>query len=45
VRSLFLNVPAPSEEESDDSKDRFYEELEKVFDHYRVHCMKIPLGD
>ena len=27
----FLNVHAPSEEKSDDSKDSFYEELEQVF--------------
>jgi hypothetical protein len=26
-----LNVHAPSEEKSDDSKDSFYEELERVF--------------
>jgi hypothetical protein len=29
-----LNVPAPSEEKSDDSKDSFYEELEQVFDYF-----------
>ena len=30
--SIFvLNVPAPGEEKSDDSKDSFYEELEQVF--------------
>ena len=28
---IVLNVHAPSEEESDDSKDSFYEELEQVF--------------
>jgi len=26
-----MNVPAPSEEKSDDSKDSFYEDLEQVF--------------
>ena len=36
---------APSQEKSDDSKDSFYEELEQVFDHYRMYRMKIPLGD
>ena len=29
---IVLNVHVPSEEKSDDSKDRFYEELEQVFD-------------
>jgi hypothetical protein len=29
--AIVLNVHAPSEEESDDSKDSFYEELEQVF--------------
>jgi len=42
---LFLNVPTPSEEKSDDSKDSFYEELEQVFNHYRMYFMKILLGD
>jgi len=28
---IVLNVPAPSEEKSDDSKDSFYRELEQVF--------------
>jgi hypothetical protein len=38
-------VHAPSEEKSDDSKDRFYEELEQVFDHFPKYDMKILLGD
>ena len=29
-----LNVHAPSEEKSEDSRDSFYEELEQVFDHF-----------
>ena len=29
-----LNVHAPSEEKSDDSKDSFYEELEQIIDHF-----------
>jgi exonuclease III len=33
---IVLNVHAPTEEKSDDSKDRFYEELEQAFDHFRV---------
>ena len=28
---IVLNVHVPSEEKSDDSKDRFYKELEQVF--------------
>jgi hypothetical protein len=29
-----LNVHAPSEEKSEDSKDSFYEEQEQVFDNF-----------
>ena len=35
----------PSEEKSDEAKDRFYEELDKVFDHFPKYHMKILLGD
>ena len=42
---IVLNVHAPSEEKSDNSKDSFYEELEKVFDHFPKYVMKILLGD
>jgi len=31
--NIVVNVHAPREEKSDDSKDSFYEELEQVFDH------------
>ena len=31
---IVLNVHAPSEEKSDELKDSFYEELERVFDHF-----------
>ena len=31
---IFLNVHAPSEDKSDDSKDSFYEGLDQVFDHF-----------
>jgi hypothetical protein len=34
-------VHAPSEEKSDDSKDRFYEELEKFSEHFRKYRMKM----
>jgi len=43
--TIVANVHAPSEENSDKSKDRFYEELEQVFDHFPKYCMKILLGD
>jgi hypothetical protein len=42
---IVLNVHAPSEEKSDESKDRFYEELEQIFVHFPKHHMKVLLGD
>jgi len=42
---IFLNVYAPSEEKSDDSKDSFYVELEQVFDNFPKYHMNIILGD
>jgi hypothetical protein len=42
---IVLNLHAPSEERSDNSKDSFYEDLEQVFDHFPKYYMKIPLGD
>ena len=36
---------APSEDKSNDSKDRFYKELEQVFDHFLRYYMRILLGD
>jgi exonuclease III len=42
---IVLNVHAPTEEKSDDSKDSFYEELEQVIDHFPKYNMKILLGD
>jgi hypothetical protein len=42
---IVLNAHAPTEEKSDDSKDRFYEELEEVFYHFPKYHMKILLGD
>jgi hypothetical protein len=41
---IVLNVHAPSEEKSDDSKDSFYDELDHVFDHFPKYHMKILLG-
>jgi hypothetical protein len=45
VDIIVLNVPAPSEEKSDDSKDRFYEELKQFFNHFPKYHIKILLGD
>ena len=42
---IVLNVHAPSEEKSDNSKVNFYEELEQVFYHFPKYNMKILLGD
>jgi exonuclease III len=42
---IVLNVHAPSEEKSDESKDCFYEELQQVFYHFPKYHMKILLGD
>jgi len=42
---IVINVHAPSEEKSDESKDSFYEELEQVFDHFPKYHKKILLGD
>jgi hypothetical protein len=38
-------VQTPSGEKSDDSNERFYEDLEHVFYHFPKYHMKIPLGD
>jgi len=40
-----VNVHAPSEEKSDESKESFYEELEQVFDPFPNYNMKMLLGD
>jgi hypothetical protein len=34
---IVLNVHAPTEDKIDDIKDRFYEELERVFDNFPKH--------
>ena len=38
---IVVNVRAPSEEKSDESKDSFNEELEEVFDHFPKYHMKM----
>jgi hypothetical protein len=40
-----LNVHAPTEDKIDDIKDRFYEELEQVFDKLPKYHVNILLGD
>jgi hypothetical protein len=40
-----VNVHAPTEEKSDDSKDSFYEELEQIFYPFPKYHVKILLGD
>ena len=42
---IVLNMHAPSEEQSDVSKDSFYELLEPVFYHFPKYSMEILLGD
>jgi hypothetical protein len=42
---IVLNMHAPREEKSDESKDSFYEELEQVFYHRPKYHVKILLGD
>jgi hypothetical protein len=41
---IVLNVHPPTEDKIDDIKDRFYEELEQVFDKFLKYHMKILLG-
>jgi hypothetical protein len=40
---IVMNVHAPTEDKIDDIKDRFYEELEQVFDKFPKYRMKILL--
>jgi hypothetical protein len=42
---IVLNVHVPTADETYDIKDRFYEELEHVFDKFPKYHMKILLGD
>jgi hypothetical protein len=41
---IVSNVHPPSEEKSDDLKDRFYKELGQIFNHIPKYRMKILLG-
>jgi hypothetical protein len=40
---IVLNVHAPTEDKTDDVKDSFYKELERVFDRFPKYHMKILL--
>jgi hypothetical protein len=42
---VVVNVHAPCEDKSDDVKDNFHEELERVFDQFPRYDTKILLGD
>jgi hypothetical protein len=42
---IILNVHAPTEDKIDEMKDRFYEELEQVFDKFPKYHTLIFLGD
>jgi hypothetical protein len=42
---IVLNVHAPTKDKTDDVKDRFYEELEQVFNKFPKYQIKILLGD
>jgi hypothetical protein len=45
IISAFLNVHAPTEDESDNTKDSFHEEIEQIFDQVLKCHMKILFGD
>jgi hypothetical protein len=40
-----LSVHVPTEDKNDDKNDRFYEELERVFDKFPKYQMNILLRD
>jgi hypothetical protein len=42
---IVLNVHAPTEDKTDDVKDSFYEELERLFHKFPKYHMKVLLGD
>jgi hypothetical protein len=43
--TIVLNVYAPAEDKINDTKHRFYEELEQVFGKFPKYHYKILLGD
>jgi hypothetical protein len=44
-KTVVLNADAPCDDNSDDVKDSFYEELGRVFDQFPRYDMKILLSD
>jgi exonuclease III len=42
---IVLNIHAQTEDKTDDVKDSFYKELERVFDKFPKYHKKILLGD
>jgi hypothetical protein len=42
---IVLNVHAPREDKTDQVKDSFYVELERIFDKFPKYHMKILLGE
>jgi hypothetical protein len=42
---IVLNVHAPSEDKSNDSKGIYYEEVDQTFYHFPKYHMKILIGD
>jgi hypothetical protein len=42
---IVLNIHAPTEDKTDDVKDSFYEEVERVFDKFPKFHTKILVGD
>jgi hypothetical protein len=42
---IFLNVHTPTEDNTDNVEDSFYEELERVFDKFPKYHTKFLLGD
>jgi hypothetical protein len=42
---IVLNIHAPTEDSSDDMKDRFYEDLERVFNKFPKYYTKSLLGN
>jgi hypothetical protein len=43
VHIIVLNVHAQTEDKTDDVKDSFYEELERIFNKFPTYHMKISL--
>jgi hypothetical protein len=44
VQYYYFECAAPCEDKGDDVKDRFYEEIGRVFDQFLRYDMKILLG-